>query len=122
VLFSELHSLVGELLFFLKSLGSLLFGFSFGFLSLPLLLVEAIVLLSELHNLFSLFVLLSLVLEVLLLVSPLLFELSKHRIVSLDSLLDGFSSRSGSNDVDEESTRLFAKEVVSSHSKEIFDG
>jgi len=122
VLFSELHSLVGELLFFLKSLGSLLFGFSFGFLSLPLLLVEAIVLLSELHNLFSLFVLLSLVLEVLLLVSPLLFELSKHSLVSLDSLLDGFSSRSGSNDVNEEGTRLFAEEVVSSHSEEILDG
>ena len=100
VLFSELHSLVGELLFLLLSLGSLLLGFGFSFLSLPLLLVKAVVLLSELHNLLSCFVLLSLGLEELLLLSPLVLELSVHSLVSLNSLLDGFSSRSGSNDVD----------------------
>ena len=122
VLFSELHSLVGELLFLLLSLGSLLFGFGFSFLSLPLLLVKAVVLLSELHNLLSCFVLLSLGLEELLLLSPLVLELSVHSLVSLNSLLDGFSSRSGSNDVDEEGARLFAKEVVSSHREEVLDG
>lgn len=122
VLLSELHILIGELLFGFQSLGSLLLGFVFSFLSHPLLLVESIVLLSELHNLLGLFVLLSLVLEELLLLGPLVLELSVHGLVSLDSLLDGLSSRGGSNDVDEEGTRLFAEEVEASHGEEILDG